>query len=101
MVLIQMFLYSERIRDRLRLGKTVRAAIGRRIYKKTWVAIFDSHITTLITACVLFIFGTGQSKGLRLSSIIIGMLINLFTAVLVQKHYDWIAFKYKPRKLSI
>lgn len=93
-------LIFERIREELRLGKTVRAAVDGG-YAKAWVAIFDSHITTLITACVLFIFGTGPIKGFAIT-LIIGMIINLFTAVLGSKAiYDWILTKYKPRKLSI
>lgn len=93
-------LIFERIREELRLGKTVRAAVDGG-YAKAWVAIFDSHITTLITAFVLFIFGTGPIKGFAIT-LIIGMIINLFTAVFGSKAiFDWILMKYKPRKLSI
>jgi len=93
-------LIFERIREELRLGKTVRAAVDGG-YTKAWVAIFDSHITTLITACVLFIFGTGPIKGFAIT-LIIGMIINLFTAVFGSKAiFDLILMKYKPRKLSI
>ncbi len=93
-------LIFERIREELRLGKTVRAAVDGG-YAKAWVAIFDSHITTLITACVLFIFGTGPIKGFAIT-LIIGMIINLFTAVFGSKAiFDWILVKYKPRTLSI
>lgn len=93
-------LIFERIREELRLGKTVRAAVDGG-YAKAWVAIFDSHITTLITACVLFIFGTGPIKGFAIT-LIIGMIINLFTAVFGSKAiFDWVLQSYKPRKLSI
>jgi preprotein translocase subunit SecD len=93
-------LIFERIREELRLGKTVRAAVDSG-YQKAWVAIFDSHITTLITACVLFMFGTGPIKGFAIT-LIIGMIINLFTAVFGSKTiFDWILMKYKPRRLSI
>ncbi len=93
-------LIFERIREELRLGKTVRAAVDAG-YQKAWVAIFDSHITTLITACVLFMFGTGPIKGFAIT-LIIGMIINLFTAVFGSKAvFDWILMKYQPRKLSI
>jgi len=93
-------LIFERIREELRLGKTVRAAVDGG-YAKAWVAIFDSHITTLITACVLFIFGTGPIKGFAIT-LIIGMIINLFTAVFGSKAiFDWVLMRYKPRKLSI
>lgn len=93
-------LIFERIREELRLGKTVRAAVDGG-YAKAWVAIFDSHITTLITAAVLFIFGTGPIKGFAIT-LIFGMVINLFTAVFGSKSiFDWILSKYKPRTLSI
>lgn len=93
-------LIFERIREELRLGKTVRAAVDGG-YAKAWVAIFDSHITTLITACVLFMFGTGPIKGFAIT-LIIGMIINLFTAVLGSKAiFDWMLAKYRPRTLSI
>ena len=93
-------LIFERIREELRLGKTVRAAVDGG-FSKAWVAIFDSHITTLITACVLFIFGTGPIKGFAIT-LIIGMIINLFTAVFGSKAiFDWILQKFKPRTLSI
>lgn len=93
-------LIFERIREELKLGKTVRAAVDTG-YSKAWVAIFDSHVTTLITACVLFIFGTGPIKGFAVT-LIIGMVINLFTAVFGSKAiFDWIIQKFKPRTLSI
>jgi preprotein translocase subunit SecD len=93
-------LIFERIREELRLGKTVRAAVDGG-FTKAWVAIFDSHITTLITAAVLFIFGTGPIKGFAVT-LIIGMIINLFTAVFGSKAiFDWIIAKYRPRSLSI
>ena len=93
-------LIFERIREELRLGKTVRAAVDGG-YAKAWVAIFDSHITTLITAAVLFMFGTGPIKGFAIT-LIFGMIINLFTAVFGSKTiFDWILAKFKPRTLSI
>ncbi|MCX7966000.1 MAG: MMPL family transporter, partial [Syntrophorhabdaceae bacterium] len=90
----------ERIREELRIGKTVRAAIDSG-YEKAWVTIFDSHITTLITTFILFIFGTGPIKGFAVT-LSIGIIINLFTAVFGSKAmFDWIILKYKPRSLSI
>lgn len=93
-------LIFERIRDELRLGKTVRAAIDGG-YEKAWLTIFDSHITTLITTFILFIFGTGPIKGFAVT-LSIGIIVNLFTAVFGSKTiFDWILIKYKPRSLSI
>jgi preprotein translocase subunit SecD len=93
-------LIFERIREELRLGKTVRAAVDAG-FEKAWVAIFDSHITTLITTSILFIFGTGPIKGFAVT-LSIGVIINLFTAVFGSKAiFDWIIKRYKPRTLSI
>jgi protein-export membrane protein SecD len=93
-------LIFERIREELRLGKTVRAAVDGG-YEKAWVTIFDSHITTLITTFILFIFGTGPIKGFAVT-LSIGVIINLFTAVFGSKAiFDWIIGKYEPRSLSI
>ena len=90
----------ERIREELRLGKTVRAAIDGG-YSKAWLTIFDAHITTLITTFILFIFGTGPIKGFAVT-LSVGIIINLFTAVFGSKViFDWIVTKYKPRSLSI
>ena len=93
-------LIFERIREELRIGKTVRAAIDSG-YEKAWVTIFDSHITTLITTFILFIFGTGPIKGFAVT-LSIGIIINLFTSVFGSKAmFDWLIAKYKPRSLSI
>jgi preprotein translocase subunit SecD len=93
-------LIFERIREELRLGKTVRAAVDGG-YQKAWVTIFDSHITTLITTFILFMFGTGPIKGFAVT-LSIGVIINLFTAVFGSKAvFDWYIQKYKPRSLSI
>jgi preprotein translocase subunit SecD len=93
-------LIFERIREELRLGKTVRAAIDGG-YSKAWVTIFDAHITTLITTFILFMFGTGPIKGFAVT-LSIGIVINLFTAVFGSKViFDWVLQKYKPRSLSI
>jgi preprotein translocase subunit SecD len=93
-------LIFERIREELKAGKTVRAAIDGG-YAKAWLTIIDAHITTLITTFILFIFGTGPIKGFAVT-LSIGIIINLFTAVFGSKViFDWIVEKYKPRSLSI
>lgn len=93
-------LIFERIREELRLGKTPRAAIDSG-YEKAWITIFDSHVTTLITTLILFLFGTGPIKGFAVT-LSIGIIINLFTAVFGSKAmFDFIILKYKPRSLSI
>jgi preprotein translocase subunit SecD len=93
-------LIFERIREELRSGKTVRAAVDGG-YSKAWVTILDAHITTLITTVILFIFGTGPIKCFAVT-LAIGIIINLFIAVFGSKAiFDWIIARYKPRSLSI
>ncbi len=90
----------ERIRDELRLGKTVRAAVDAG-FTRAWLTVIDAHVTTLTTAVALFIFGTGPIRGFAVT-LSIGIFINLFTAVFGSKViFDWIIAKYKPRSLSI
>jgi SecD/SecF fusion protein len=64
-------------------GKTIRASIDAG-YKRALLAIIDSHVTTLITAAVLFQFGTGPVKGFAVS-LSLGVAISLFTAVVITR----------------
>lgn len=73
----------ERIREELKAGKTVRTAIDAGYSHAFWT-IFDSHVTSLITALVLFQFGTGPIKGFAVS-LSLGVLISLFTALFISK----------------
>ena len=93
-------LMFERMRDELRLGKTPRAAIDSGYDKAFWT-IFDSHVTTLITAVVLYEFGTGPIKGFAVT-LGVGVFINLFTALIGTKTvFDLITSKREVKKLSI
>jgi len=93
-------LMFERIREELRLGKTPRAAIDSGYDKAFWT-IFDSHVTTLITAIVLFQFGTGPIKGFAVT-LGWGVFINLFTALIGTKTvFDLITTKREVKELSI
>lgn len=76
-------LIFERIREELRTGKTVRASIDAG-YQRAFVAIFDSHVTTLITAGALFLFGSGPIKGFAVT-LFVGVLISLYTAYVITK----------------
>ncbi|MEO0102708.1 MAG: protein translocase subunit SecD [candidate division WOR-3 bacterium] len=76
-------LVFERIREELKLGKTMRAAVDTG-FSRALVTIIDANITTVITALVLYLFGTGPIKGFALT-LIFGLLINLFTAVFLTK----------------
>ncbi|MDO4562713.1 MAG: protein translocase subunit SecD [Clostridia bacterium] len=73
----------ERIKDELRAGKTVGAAVDAG-FKRAITAIIDSNITTLIAAVVLYFFGTGTIKGFA-TTLFIGVVISLLTAVTLTK----------------
>ncbi len=93
-------LILERIREELKLGKTVRAAIDGG-YDKAFVTIVDSHVTTLITAAALFLFGTGPIKGFAVT-LSLGVSINLFSALVgTRVVYDWITSWRDLKQLSI
>jgi preprotein translocase subunit SecD len=93
-------LMFERMREEIRTGKTPRAAVEGG-YKKAFWTIFDSHVTTLITAMVLFQFGTGPIKGFAVS-LSLGVSINLFTALIGTKTvFDIIQSRGEVKRLSI
>jgi len=93
-------LMFERIREEIRLGKTPKAAIESG-YKKAFWTIFDSHVTTLITAAVLFHFGSGPIKGFAVT-LSLGVAINLFTALIGTKTvFDFIYIGKERKSLSI
>ena len=93
-------LMFERIREEIRVGKTPRAAIDSGYDKAFWT-IFDSHVTTLITAVVLFQFGTGPIKGFAVT-LGWGVFINLFTALIGTKTvFDLITTRKEVKSLSI
>ena len=74
----------ERIKEEVRLGKTLRAAIDSG-FRRAFITIFDSNITTLIAAVVLFYFGTGPIKGFAVT-LSIGILSSMFTAIVVTRY---------------
>ncbi len=76
-------LIFERIREELKAGKTIRSAIDAG-YHRALVAIIDTHVTTLISAAVLFQFGTGPIKGFAVT-LSLGVALSLFTAVVITK----------------
>lgn len=88
-------LINERIREELKLGKNMRAAIANG-YAKAFSAIFDSNLTTLIAAFLLFQFGTGPIRGFAVT-LTIGLIASMFTAVVVTRtifelllHFGWL-----------
>lgn len=76
-------LIFERIREEMASGKTIRASIDAG-YDRALLTIIDSHVTTLITAAILFIFGSGPIKGFAVS-LFLGVLISLYTALIITK----------------
>jgi preprotein translocase subunit SecD len=93
-------LIFERIREELRSGKGVRLAVDGGYDKAFWT-IVDSHVTTLITGVVLFLFGTGPIKGFAVT-LCLGIAINLFTALVGTKVvFDIINQRHKVEQLSI
>jgi preprotein translocase subunit SecD len=76
-------LIFERIREELRSGKTAAMAVQEG-FKHAWVTIVDTHVTTIVSAAILFLFGTGPVKGFAVT-LTIGLLANIFTAVLVSR----------------
>jgi len=86
-------LIYERIREELAIGRTLRSAIDEG-YSKAFSAIFDSNITTFLTALILYNFGSGPIQGFALT-LMIGVIANLFSAVFITKViYDIVADKY-------
>ncbi|MDI9448268.1 MAG: protein translocase subunit SecD [Bacillota bacterium] len=69
----------ERLKEEIKSGKTLRSAIDAG-FKRGFVAILDSNVTTLIAAAVLYYFGTGPIKGFALT-LSIGILLSMFTAI--------------------
>ena len=73
----------ERIREELRHGKTPPSAVEQG-FGHAWVTIVDTHVTTIVSAIILFLFGTGPVKGFAVT-LSFGLFANLFTAVFVSR----------------
>lgn len=81
-------LIFERIREELRAGKSIPASIDTG-FKKAFLTIIDTHVTTIVSCAFLFMFGTGPVKGFAVT-LVIGLIANLFTAVFVSRTiFDW------------
>jgi preprotein translocase subunit SecD len=81
-------LVFERIREELRAGKANASAVDIG-FDKAFLTIIDTHITTLVSAAFLFLFGSGPVKGFAIT-LTIGLLANLFTSVWVSRViFDW------------
>jgi preprotein translocase subunit SecD len=81
-------LVFERIREELRSGKAPPSAVSVG-FDRAFLTIIDTHITTLVSAAFLFLFGTGPVKGFAIT-LVIGLLANLFTSIYVSRAiFDW------------
>jgi len=93
-------LIFERIREELAAGKGPSAAVSAG-FSKAFLTIVDTHVTTVVSCLLLFVFGTTQVKGFAVS-LVLGLLANIFTAVFVSRViFDWELSGKKVEKLSI
>ncbi|MFN3322080.1 MAG: protein translocase subunit SecD [Bryobacteraceae bacterium] len=76
-------LIFERIREELKAGKAIIAAIDAG-FSKAFLTIIDTHVTTVVACAFLFLFGTGPVRGFAVT-LVIGLVANLFTAVFVSR----------------
>jgi len=90
----------ERIREELRVGKTVRAAIDSG-YKKAILTILDANITTMIAALVLFQFGTGPVKGFAVT-LSIGVFWSVLLAIFFTREiFDYLVFVRRVKTIPM
>ena len=94
-------LIFERIREELRAGFSPAESV-KMGFDRAFVTIIDTHITTILSSLILYLFGSGPIKGFAVT-LIIGLLINLFTAVFVSRTiFGWVLNKNpKMEKISI
>ena len=93
-------LIFERIREELKAGKTVRSSIDSG-FSRAMITILDANITTLITAVVLYQFGTGPIKGFAVT-LSIGIIGSMFCSIiLVKAMFDWFITNKNRKTLSI
>ncbi len=88
-------LIFERIREELRAGKAIVPAVDTG-FAKAFLTIVDTHVTTIVSCAILFLFGSGPVKGFAVT-LVIGLAANVFTAVFVSKViFDWELSRPKP-----
>lgn len=94
-------LIFERIREEIRAGKAIPAAIEAG-FDRAFLTIIDTHVTTIVSCAFLFIFGNSAVKGFAVS-LVIGLIANVFTAVFVSRAiFQWeISRNPKMQELSI
>ena len=94
-------LIFERIREELNAGKSVADAISQG-FDRAFITIIDTHITTILSSAILYMYGSGPIRGFAVT-LVLGLLINLFSAVFVSRTiFMWLLErKTKMESLSI
>jgi len=94
-------LIFERIREEIKSGKTIPSAVEQG-FSRAFITIIDTHVTTIVSSLFLFVFGTGPIRGFAVT-LVIGLLVNLFSAVYVSKTiFIWLlSRKERVESLSI
>ena len=93
-------LIFERTKEELRAGKTLPAAIEAG-FNRAWNSIFDSNMSSIITASILFYFGSSTIRGFALV-LIIGVLVSMFTAITLSRQMlRWVVRQSWARKASL
>ncbi|HKS07505.1 MAG TPA: protein translocase subunit SecD [Gemmatimonadaceae bacterium] len=95
------FLIFERIREELTGGKTIRLAIDEG-FRHAWSAIIDTHVTTALTAAILYQFGTGPVRGFAVA-LLAGLAASLMSAIFVVRtlFHIWLSRRGETQSLSI
>lgn len=88
----------ERIKEELRLGKTVKTSVQSG-FNRAFLAIIDSNVTTIIAAVVLYIFGTGTIQGFAVT-LAIGTIVSMFTAIFITKYLLMLVVDLKIKNLA-
>jgi preprotein translocase subunit SecD len=93
-------LVFERIREELGSGKAAFAAVDAG-FRRAFLTILDTHVTTVVACSCLFLFGTSSVQGFAIT-LVIGLVANVFTSVFVSRLlFDWQVRKPGPHRLSI
>jgi preprotein translocase subunit SecD len=92
-------LIFERIREELRLGKTVRSAVEQG-FGKAFMTILDCNVTTVVAAIFLGMYGTGPVRGFAVT-LVIGLAASMFTAVFVSRQFFELLLSRKQRVESL
>lgn len=92
-------LIFERIREEIRAGKVLFAAIDAG-FGKAFLTIIDTHVTTVVSCAFLFMFGTPAVRGFAVT-LVIGLIANVFTSVFVSRYLFDLEYSGKNPSLSI